>query len=369
MYNQRLPFHKYILPATILMMILSCSKQNITPVMPEQKTASNLTVGGPPSIIAWLRGPVIPAALPNQPTTGRFGAFSFAINGKGYVGAGIPTSNGNDVWQYDTTTRTWSQVSDFPGKARCLSSSFVIDNNAYVCTGSINTFFDQDVKENWQYNQPTNAWTKKTNFPGKARSAAVAQMVNGKGYVGTGGIAADGDPDKSGTNDWWQYDPVNDSWTQKASIPGSPRAGAASFTATSTLGVTKIYVCAGGNSVDVDGGINLYNDLWEYNPSSDSWRQRASLPGSARAFPVGITAISSGIVGTGFINPSQYGALNDCWEYFQSSNTWQQLPNIPGQRWGAMGFALGNTIYIGTGEILPGNLGNDFWGLTFPSTP
>jgi N-acetylneuraminic acid mutarotase len=368
MNNQLQPSNKYFLLASFLVIILSCSKQNISPVVPEQKTASDKLVVGPISISVWLRGADVPAAPPYQQFPGRAGAFSFAINGTGYVGAGLPNSNGNgnDVWQYDTLTRTWSQVSDFPGKARFYSSSFVVDNNAYVCTGNIDGDYQQDVKENWQYNQQTNVWTKKANFPGKARSAAVAGTVNGMGYVGTGARE-----NKNGTNDWWEYNPGSDSWTQKASLPGSPKAGAASFVATSTVGVVKIYICAGSNSVDLDGGISVFNDLWEYNPSTDKWKQRANLPASPRAFAVGISAVDHGIVGTGFANPSQFGKLNDCWQYLQSSNTWQQLPNVPGPRWLATGFALGNIPYIGTGVDDPsqGSL-NDFWGLTTsPSTP
>ena len=368
MYNQLPPSNKYILLASFLVMILSCSKQNISPVDPEQKTASDNLVGGPVTISTWLRGAAIPAAPPNQQFPGRCGAFSFAINGKGYVGAGLPNynGNGNDVWQYDTLTRTWSQVSDFPGKARFYSSSFVVDNNAYVCTGNIDGDFYNDVKENWQYNQQTNVWTKKAYFPGKARSSAVAGAVNGKGYVGTGA-----GENKNGTNDWWEYNPASDLWTQKASFPGSPKAGAAAFVAASTVGVQKIYVCAGADGVDLDGGINVVNDLWEYNPSTDNWRQRANLPAPSRAFAVGITGVDHGIVGTGYINPGSTGKLNDCWQYLQSSNTWQQLSNVPGPRWVATGFALGNTICIGTGVASPGQGSlNDFWGLTtIPLTP
>ena len=367
MNNQLAPSNKYILLAFFLVMILSCSKQNISPADPEQKTASDNLVVGPIPISAWLRGAAIPAAPPYQQFPGRAGAFSFAINGTGYVGAGLANSNGNgnDVWQYDTLTRTWSQVSDFPGKARFYSSSFVVGNNAYVCTGNTDGEFYSDVKENWQYNQQTNVWTKKANFPGKARVSAVAGTANGMGYVGTGA-----GENKNGTNDWWEYNPASDVWTQKASLPGSPKAGAAAFVAASTVGVEKIYVCTGANSVDLPGGVNYFNDLWEYNPSTNKWRQRANLLATPRVFPVGISGVNNGIVATGITNACQYGKLNDCWQYLQSSNTWQQLPNVPGARWAAIGFALGNTPYIGTGAPSPsGGPVNDFWGLTSTSTP
>ncbi len=350
---------RYLLSFIFLLMI-SCSKQNTLSTVPRQETGSEYVIQVPPSILFWGRGAVVPSAPPYQ-SSGRVGAFSFAINGKGYVGAGLPAfnGNGNDVWQYDPATLTWSQVSNFPGAARYYSASFVINNDAYVCTGNTDGDFYNDVKENWQYDQTTNTWIQKTNFPGKARAAAVAGAINGMGYVGTGA-----GNNKVSTSDWWQYNPANDSWTQKASIPGSKKAGAAAFT--STEGGGRIYVCAGADNVDLDGGINVFRDLWEYTPSSNSWRQRANFPASARAFAVGISAMNTGIVGTGYLNPGTIG-FNDWWQYLPSSNTWHQLPSMQGTRDWAMGFAIGNTVYAGTGYN-GGGL-NDFWGLTFPSTP
>ena len=205
---------------------------------------------------------------------------------------------------------------------------------------------------------------KRPTFQAKRGVRQLPARLMGRGTVGTGARE-----NKNGTNDWWEYNPVTDLWAQKASLPGSPKAGAASFVAASTVGVVKIYVCAGANSVDLAGAINFFNDLWEYNPSTDKWRQRANLPASARVFPVGISGVNNGIVGTGLANPSQYGILNDCWQYLQSSNTWLQLANVPVPRWAAVGFALGNTPYIGAGLTLGGSV-NDFWGLTtIPLTP
>ena len=55
-------------------------------------------------------------------------------------------------------------------------------------------------------------WTQKAAFPGTSRHLAVAMAVDGKGYFGTGYDGTDR------LNDFWEYDPVANSWTQKADL-------------------------------------------------------------------------------------------------------------------------------------------------------
>ena len=50
------------------------------------------------------------------------------------------------------------------------------------------------------------------------RASAAACSLNGKGYI-FGGRTQDG----TYLNDLWQYDPSTDSWTQIDTLPGSPR--------------------------------------------------------------------------------------------------------------------------------------------------
>lgn len=61
-------------------------------------------------------------------------------------------------------------------------------------------------------------WVQKSSFPASGRHGAFGFSVGNKGYVGTGHI-------NSGTitdlyfSDLWEYDPGTDSWTQKADVP------------------------------------------------------------------------------------------------------------------------------------------------------
>src|SRR5437870_7366792 len=102
-------------------------------------------------------------------------------------------------------------------------------------------------------------WTQKADFGGTARYAAVAFSIGRKGYIGTGD-----DNIIPLYEDVWEYDPSTNTWTQKADFGGGPRAYAGGF----TIG-SKGYIGLGG---ELSGGTK---DLWEYDPTTNSWTQKA----------------------------------------------------------------------------------------------
>src|SRR5207249_10837916 len=60
-----------------------------------------------------------------------------------------------------------------------------------------------------------------------------------------------------------------------------------------------------------------------------------------------------GYTGTGAVGPSNF--YKDFWEYDPSNDTWAQKADFGGTgRWAAVGFSIGNKGYIGTGTELPG---------------
>ena len=76
----------------------------------------------------------------------------------------------------------------------------------------------------------TNVWTRKADYPGNSAGGEVGFSIGTKGYVGAG-IA----------NEFWEYDPATDTWTQKSSMPGTYGiAGAVGF----SIG-TKGYIGTG----------------------------------------------------------------------------------------------------------------------------
>lgn len=212
----------------------------------------------------------------------RGSACAFAINDKGYVCLGQGATNPffNDLWQYDPVSKTWSQKASFIGSPRRQAVAFVIDQIAYVGTGSDANGLQNDM---YKYNPANNVWTQLNDFGGTARKEAVGFAMGGQGYIGTG-------DDGVMRNDFWQYQPSTDSWIQKTDFPGTARKGATGWGQ-----FPSGFICLGED-------INfLYRkDLWEYNYYSDSWVQRVNYPGDGRSNAIVFISNDLAFVGTGY---------------------------------------------------------------------
>jgi hypothetical protein len=273
---------------------------------------------------------------------GRFGAVSFSIGSKGYVGTGQVVGNtlSTDLWEYDTVTNSWQQKADFGGTPRYHAVGFSIGNRGYIGTGR-----DPAYKSDfWEYNPSTNTWTQKADV-GFARVYATGFATSTKGYIGTG-------YDGSYHNSFRQYDPVSNTWTDMPPFPGAGLAFDASFSING-----KGYVGTGYNPGD---GMES-NELWEYDPAITTWTPKADLAwifGSlARQGAVGFSIGTKGYIGTGYRGTF----YKDFWEYNPATNTWTKKADFGGTaRYWATGFSIGDKGYIGTGST--GGQGvKDFW--------
>src|SRR4249919_3048148 len=77
---------------------------------------------------------------------------------------------------------SWQQMQSLGISAtpRGSAVSFSIGNKGYIGTGdSYNDF--------WEYDPATNVWTQKADFGGKGRDWATGFSIGNKGYIGTGG--------------------------------------------------------------------------------------------------------------------------------------------------------------------------------------
>lgn len=271
----------------------------------------------------------------------------FSIGSKGYIGTGLDGTNfRRDFWEYNPVTNSWTQKVDFPASAREYAVGFSIANKGYIGTG-----LDASNNKNdfWEYDPSTNAWTNKANVGGMGRWGAVGFSIGSKGYIGTGYDGSDG------KNDFWEYDPAINAWTQKANFGGAARYVGTGF----SIG-SKGYIGTGesGNFPN----LTYYNDFWEYNPSTNSWSQKSSFPGTPRRWAVGFSIGNHGYIGTG-VDVSDY--KSDFWDYDPVTNNWTQKADFAGTaRWGANAFSIGNKGYIGTGAIGYPTFFNDFWEYT-----
>ncbi|MFM2225558.1 MAG: hypothetical protein RJA07_1760 [Bacteroidota bacterium] len=210
------------------------------------------------------------------PDTGRAGAFAFSIGNKGYLGGGF--NNGwqtflKDFWEYDPATDTWTRKNDLPFGKRALGISFSCNGKGYVGLGQDTLYFDSLYTDLWEYEPITDTWTQKANFPGLGRRYAASFLIDTIGYVGTGESAA-GNP----LSDFWAYNTTTNIWQQKANFIGTSR-----MTATAFASSTKGYVGLGTDFFET-----WKNDWYEYNPTIDAWLQKNNFPGTSRNFALGL---------------------------------------------------------------------------------
>jgi N-acetylneuraminic acid mutarotase len=264
----------------------------------------------------------------------RSNAVGVAVNGKAYVGTGNDTASNNffnDWWEYDPTTNIWAQKSSLPASPRVAACAFSLNNKAYIIGGwGIGPL--SFLRDCWEYDPVSDSWQQKADFGGGERNMASAFSIEGKGYV-VGGQGGDGFP-WGPRQDIWEYDPSNDSWIQKANFPGGNRIRATAFSINN-----KGYFTT-GDSIGTGK-----KDFWEFDPVLNIWTRKSDFPGTARVGAVSFSIDCKGYVGCG---GAPYG-MTDFWEYDPSSDTWLQKANLNPGRGYAVGFSIGNKGYIGIG--------------------
>lgn len=289
----------------------------------------------------------------------RYGATSFSVGNKVYlvIGFGNDVDSHRDFWEWDQGTNLWAKKADFPGESGSGAVGFSIGIKGYIGTGR--NVSGEMTNEFWEYDPATNKWTQKASLPVNAsRTEAVGFSIANKGYIGTGYIINSTYMENS--NDFWEYDPAADKWTEKSSLPVSAaRGGAVGF----SIG-TKGYIGT-GIYVDVLGGY-ARRDFWEWDQETDTWTRKADFGGSSRGGAVAFSIDGKGYIGTGcaFQDNGITNYARDFWEWDMATNTWTRLPDFEGRgRMDAIGVSIEDKGYIGAG-IIEDDWGigmNDFW--------
>lgn len=200
------------------------------------------------------------------------------VGAKIYFGLGIRFESAtviymNDWWEYDPATDQWTPKANFPAAARIRTTAFAASSKAYV-VGGYDWAADNYLKQTWQYDPATNGWEQKANFPGAGRYEAAGFSIGSKGYVGTGQgrILVLNNPVTFYYKDFYEYNSLNNTWTQKADYPSATRHGAFSF-------------MIRGNGF-IGGGYNAsagYRELYMYNHLTNSWIEKTDYPGFGNA--------------------------------------------------------------------------------------
>jgi len=253
--------------------------------------------------------------------------------------------------------QTWQPIADLP-TGRHHPIGWGIDGKGYVITGT--NSFGQPTKDFYEYDPIADTWTTLTPFPGTARSFGIGAVYEGMGYMGFGSGSF------SDLNDLWRYDPTIDQWVQLASCPCSGRRHPA-FVALDD----KIFVGLGD---DPSGNLN---DWWVYDMTADSWTQLANLPGNPRHHPYQFNAGNFVFTGMGHGGSVIY---KDWYRFDPVANAWSAMGYFPGEArvagtqfdFNGYGYVLSgdgdNHNTMPTGEMWRYDHSDDSW-LQFPAHP
>ncbi|MBL7964550.1 MAG: hypothetical protein JNM31_12000 [Flavobacteriales bacterium] len=280
----------------------------------------------------------------------------FEIDDRIYAADGItgsgPVTFSSALHEYDPNSDTWTPRTSCPGPDRYGARGFSIDGVGYMTCGWNNNAPVVQLKDLWAYDPLSDSWTQKADLPGPPRYTAITCATSSKGYVGLGY--------QPYLNDWWEYDPVTDTWTQRTPFPGSARQSAICFVIND-----QVYVGCGSNGTNA-----VVNDLWRYDPTADTWTQLADLPGAGRYTSYSFTYQQKGFVVCGLtVNSSGvYTELDEVWYYDPVVDAWSQLAAFPGAPHGEGGSCWSGLFgYMGMGRFsfgpgpLASNTTAEFW--------
>ena len=201
----------------------------------------------------------------------------------------------------------------------------------------------------WGYNITTNSWSRLADLPGILPGLNRYRKEATGFAVGNYGYIACGADSGFYKNEVWQYDPSTNTWAAMAAFPGAPRIKAFSFVVNGLA-----YV---GGGVDV-AGTNL-KDMWAYNVATNTWAAMQNVPRTiVRPFAFSI-GNNNGYVSCGVQNGTEDTVT---FSYDVTANTWDTVAGYPGHpRMEGAAFTINNLAYCGLGNYMGTVAFEDFY--------
>ncbi len=249
----------------------------------------------------------------------------------------------------------WVSLAPFP-EALEETTCAAVGGKLYGMTGLLPGFKPAGVV--YEYDPAANTWTKKNPMAHALHHSAVA-VLNGKVYFFGGFVLPDsGPPGWVPINEAWEYTPATDSWRALAPMP--TRRGAASA---AEFG-GKFYVIGGAAQLPQFGTLPIrpgqphrsVDTVEEYDPRTNSWRSRASMPLAGNHMGPNAPTVNGKIYAIGgrlaaaftIVMPGQTDVVH---EYDPAANTWATKATMSIARSGGATAALNNRIYAAGGEV------------------
>jgi N-acetylneuraminic acid mutarotase len=298
----------------------------------------------------WSKGAPFPEPSEELVGTSVGGKFYvFGGLGPGWIPQGL-------VYEYDPSADKWTKK-----QSMALPSHHVaiteLDGKLYVFGGFVPPESGPPawvpINSAWEYDPATDRWRALTPMPSK-RGSAVAAVVNGKIYVIGGAAIHPGSSEPSlqpakphrsvGTVE--EYDPKTNSWAQRSSMPTARNHAA--------IGAVnnKIYVIGGRLGSAFIFTASNTNVVEEYDPAIDQWglvkaRMPTERSGGAWAVYNGRIYVGGGEHQDNYLMAA-FRALE---AYDPATNSWEELPKMPMPRHGLAGAVVGNRLHFASGDI------------------
>ncbi|MEE2954261.1 MAG: hypothetical protein VX347_03720 [Bacteroidota bacterium] len=272
--------------------------------------------------------------------SGRHHPITFANDNFGFVVAG---SYLNDVYKYDKLNDVWVQLQNFPASGRGYSYGVTVGDKAYMGLGSNSSgLYPTDW---WEYDMNNDLWLQKASLPTFGRNHPAMIAIGNKIYVGCGSN------DNGNLDDWWEYDTSNDLWSQKTDFPGNSRHHPFFFSINNYAYVGFGHGSYPGPGSNPSSSSYIYNDFYRYNPNNDTWMQLSNFPSEARVAGTQFSYNSKGYVLSG--DGDNHGPLDsgEFWEYSPTNDLWNQLSSHPGDAiWAPGSFIIDCDVYFLLGQ-------------------
>lgn len=286
---------------------------------------------------------------------------SFKIKDKVYVLSrynGVNHAKAGQLWEYDPESVSWSYKGQSPFEYRRYLKYFAIEDKLYMGLGyedakNASGSYSLSYYDWWCYDSEQNEWTQKKDVVSRGFHDMAFFSVGDKGYIlsSFNDVSQDFPNVRKDAVHLFEYDPKRDTWSEKASFPGTKVQRSSSF----VIG-EKAYVFTGYRTISYyneEGtyreniGWDLLDDMWVYDQRKNQWSRCGSFPGGGRDEMFTVSLDGKGYAGAGRTkNQDKSEWVEDWWCYSPDVDEWYPLPALP-YHYFEFSFEVNGEMYVG----------------------
>jgi len=261
------------------------------------------------------------------------------------------------VYEYDPAADKWTRKNPMPLLSHHVAFTeyrgkiYAFGGFVYPASGPAAWV---PIDNAWEYDPAADSWKALAPMPTR-RGSPVAAAVGDKLYVIGGAMLPPGSKETAvlptrphlSTGLVEEYDPATNTWRARASMP-TPRNHATAGTVNG-----RIYVIGGrtGTAFISSGSSNL-DVVEEYDPATDTWGSaRARMPSARSAMASGVHDGRIYVTGGEGQDAQRMYTFRALEAYDPATNAWSVLPSMPVSRHGLAGAVVGNRLHMVSGDV------------------